>query len=291
MIRVLKEEGHYTIKRVEKLPKKGNANWLYMIKSDQIDILYRWINSGKGYEEIIVGENLSGAQIKFLYEAESNTNAFTDSNKTKLSGIEDNAKDDQTGAEIKVLYEAESDTNALTDTLLTKLNGIEDNATVDQTGGEIKIAYESEADTNAFTDALLTKLNNIDNNATDDQTGSEIKTLYESEADTNAFTDAEKTLLASLSSGSLTKPFSQISSVYLITLSDYYIECTSNSFIVTLPTAVGIAGRSFEVKNTGSGVITLEGNASETIEGSLNLLISTGQNIKITSNGSNWIIT
>ena len=43
---------------------------------------------------------------------------------TKLDGIEANATADQTGAQIKTAYEAESDTNALTDTLKTKLDGI-----------------------------------------------------------------------------------------------------------------------------------------------------------------------
>lgn len=38
-----------------------------------------------------------------------------DAIRTKLAGIEANAKDDQTGAEIKALYEAEANTNALTD--------------------------------------------------------------------------------------------------------------------------------------------------------------------------------
>jgi len=57
---------------------------------------------------------------------------------TKLDGIESGAKDDQTGSEIKSLYEAESNTNAFTDALLAKLNAIEANATTDQTISEIK---------------------------------------------------------------------------------------------------------------------------------------------------------
>ena len=52
---------------------------------------------------------------------------------TKLDGIESGATADQTGAEIKSLYEAESNTNAFTDTLLGKLNAIEENADVTDT--------------------------------------------------------------------------------------------------------------------------------------------------------------
>ena len=67
----------------------------------------------------------------------------------------------QTDAQTKTSYEANADTNAFTDALLTKLNGIETSATADQTGAEIKTAYEGEADTNAFTDAEQTKLAGI----------------------------------------------------------------------------------------------------------------------------------
>ena len=56
---------------------------------------------------------------------------------TKLSGIESGATADQTGAQIKTAYEAESDTNAFTDALLSKLNAIEASATADQTAGDI----------------------------------------------------------------------------------------------------------------------------------------------------------
>ena len=52
---------------------------------------------------------------------------------TKLDGIDPAATADQTGAEIKVAYEAEADTNAFTDALLTKLNGIEAAADVTDT--------------------------------------------------------------------------------------------------------------------------------------------------------------
>lgn len=74
------------------------------------------------------------------------------------------------GPTIKTLYEAEADTNAFTDAEETKLAGIEAAATADQTGAEIKTAYEAEANTNAFTDAektqLSTNTSNISANTT-----------------------------------------------------------------------------------------------------------------------------
>jgi len=118
--------------------------------------------------------------------------------KTKVDGIENAATADQTGAEIKTAYEAESDTNAFTDALKTKLEGIEASATGDQTNAEIRTAVEAASDSNVFTDADHTKLNGIESSATADQTGAEIKTAYEAESDTNAFTDAEKTKLSGI---------------------------------------------------------------------------------------------
>ncbi len=77
--------------------------------------------------------NMTGAEIKSAYEGESNTNAFTDADHTKLDGIETSATADQTGAEIKSAYEGESDTNAYTDAEKTKLAGIEASADVTDT--------------------------------------------------------------------------------------------------------------------------------------------------------------
>lgn len=54
---------------------------------------------------------------------------LTPTERTKLTGIEDGATADQTGAEIKALYEAESNTNAFTDDEKTKLAGITAGAT------------------------------------------------------------------------------------------------------------------------------------------------------------------
>lgn len=91
------------------------------------------------------------------------TNKFvTQAQIDKLSGIESGATADMTGNEIKLLYEAEGNTNAYTDIEKSKLAGIESGATSDQTGAEIKTLYEAEADTNAYTDAEKSKLSGIE---------------------------------------------------------------------------------------------------------------------------------
>lgn len=56
---------------------------------------------------------------------------------TKLDGIEAGATADQTGAEIKVAYEAEANTNAFTDALKSKLEGIESGAVASVSWAEV----------------------------------------------------------------------------------------------------------------------------------------------------------
>ena len=68
--------------------------------------------------------NLVDAGVKASYEANADTNAFTDAEKTKLAGIEAGATGDQSNAEIKTAYEANADTNAFTDAEQTKLGNI-----------------------------------------------------------------------------------------------------------------------------------------------------------------------
>jgi len=129
----------------------------------------------------------------------STTNKFTTAAEiSKLSGIETSATADQTDAEIKTAYEANADTNEFSDAEQTKLAGIEASATADQSNVEIKTAYEANADTNEFSDAEQTKLAGIETAATTDQTDAEIKTSYENNADTNEFSDAEQTKLAGM---------------------------------------------------------------------------------------------
>lgn len=78
---------------------------------------------------------------------------------------------------------------------------------------------------------------------------------------------------------------------YTITTLDSTIDCTSGTFTVTLPTAVGVTGRIYNIKNTGTGTITVEGNGSEKIDGGLTAVLSNRyESIKLQSNGSNWII-
>jgi len=81
---------------------------------------------------------------------------------TKLDGIEAGATADQTGAEIKTAYEAEADTNAYTDAEKTKLTGIETGATADQTAAELLTAIKTvDGDTSGLDADLVKGVDNL----------------------------------------------------------------------------------------------------------------------------------
>ena len=68
------------------------------------------------------------------------------------------------------------------------------------------------------------------------------------------------------------------------------VECTTGSFTVTLPTAVGCVGYQFVIKNTGSGTITLATTSSQTIDGASTQSLAQYQSLTVVSNGTNWIL-
>jgi hypothetical protein len=78
---------------------------------------------------------------------------------------------------------------------------------------------------------------------------------------------------------------------YTITNADYAINCTANSFTVTLPTAAGIAGRVYVIKNTGTATtITVSTTGGQTIDGSATQSLTTPLALTVMSNGTNWIV-
>lgn len=76
---------------------------------------------------------------------------------------------------------------------------------------------------------------------------------------------------------------------YTVGAKDHMVVCTTNSFTVTLPTAVGITGREYIIKNGTAGkTITLATTSSQTIDGTTPGTISGIGVIRVFSNGSNW---
>jgi hypothetical protein len=84
--------------------------------------------------------------------------------------------------------------------------------------------------------------------------------------------------------------YTAVASAYTVSASDYQIEATSGTFTVTLPTAVGITGRVYSIKNSGTGTITVATTSSQTIDGQTTQPLNQYANIIVFSNGTNWII-
>lgn len=71
---------------------------------------------------------------------------------------------------------------------------------------------------------------------------------------------------------------------------DFVVDCTS-TITILLPTAVGIAGKQYSIKNSGVGIITIDGAGAETIDGALTAVLSIQyESITLVSTGANWII-
>lgn len=71
----------------------------------------------------------------------------------------------------------------------------------------------------------------------------------------------------------------------------YLADATSGAVTLTLPTAVGRAGKVYILKkiDSSANVVTLDGNASETIDGQTTLDTSTQNDmVAVESDGSNW---
>ena len=95
------------------------------------------------------------------------------------------------------------------------------------------------------------------------------------------------------SSGGLTLAYTAQTANYGIQSTDYLINCTTNSFSVTLPSATSIAGKVYIIKNSGTGNITILTTSSQTIDGQSSgyWIISNKNSMELMSDGANWIIT
>jgi hypothetical protein len=107
-----------------------------------------------------IGDQLTGVDV----QADS----------TKLAGIETAATADQTGAEIKALYEAEADTNAFTDAEKTLLGNQSGTNTGDQNAAGVSIADAGGLYTATDVEGALAEVKAIADAGSDDQTASEV---------------------------------------------------------------------------------------------------------------------
>ena len=79
-----------------------------------------------------------------------------------------------------------------------------------------------------------------------------------------------------------------VTGTYTIALTDYMLDC-DGTFTITLPTAVGFTGE-YIIKNSSSGIITLDTTSSQTIDSLAFVLVNQYDSIVVRSNANNWII-
>ena len=93
-----------------------------------------------------------------------------------------------------------------------------------------------------------------------------------------------------VSRGSIVFPYQAVSATYAIKTSDYLLDFTSGTFTATLPTAVGCTGKTYVLKNSGTGIVTIATTSSQTIDGATPVILTTQYStITVVSNGTNWI--
>ena len=78
---------------------------------------------------------------------------------------------------------------------------------------------------------------------------------------------------------------------YTATVSDDVINVTSGTFTLNLPAANTCAGKTLRIKNSGTGVVTVDGNSAETVEGVATFPLGAGSYVEFTCTGSAWILT
>ena len=98
-----------------------------------------------------------------------------------------------------------------------------------------------------------------------------------------------------IDAGSFSAKVTSTTTALTLTSSHYTILCnaTAAAFTITLPTAVGISGRTYNIKKTDSSgnAVLIDGNAAETIDGDLTKSLNLqNESITIQTDGSNWYV-
>ena len=86
-----------------------------------------------------------------------------------------------------------------------------------------------------------------------------------------------------ISLGGVTFPLTQITDTYTVESTDYFVDATTGTFTISLPTAVGIKGQIYQIKNSGAGVITVDPNGAQTIDGNNTVVLGSKESLYIVS--------
>ena len=93
-----------------------------------------------------------------------------------------------------------------------------------------------------------------------------------------------------ISKGGFTGPLTAVTTSYGVGVNDYFIEAENGTFNVTLPTAVGVTGKTYIIKKSGTGTTTVLTTGGQTIDGLTAQTLTNLASIQVTSDGSNWLI-
>lgn len=96
-------------------------------------------------------------------------------------------------------------------------------------------------------------------------------------------------LLVNTTAGAISAPYNAQTTTYQVAETDYTVNATSGTFTITLPTAVGITGRLYVIKNSGAGTITVATTSAQTIDGQSTETLNQYDSLMVQSNGANWI--
>ena len=88
----------------------------------------------------------------------------------------------------------------------------------------------------------------------------------------------------------LTTNYSAITGSTTLNASHEVVECTVSPTTITLPTAVGISGKTYIIINSSTGDVIVDGGGTETIHDELTQTIYADDTMDIISNGANWRI-
>ena len=99
----------------------------------------------------------------------------------------------------------------------------------------------------------------------------------------------EMTVSIAGNGGAPTLNYVSKSASYTAAVTDYVINVTAATTI-TLPTAAGITGKLYTVKNTSLGTVTVQGTGGQTIDGAVSVALTSQSTLRVMSDGTNWII-
>ena len=81
-----------------------------------------------------------------------------------------------------------------------------------------------------------------------------------------------------------------VSAAHTLSATEYVAQCIGGPYTVTLPTAVGITGRIYTLKNTDAGTITLSTTSGQAFDtGGTTIALASGELATVMSTGAGWL--